>query len=398
MKTTDLHSTEQSKKLKQKPLRIAIVAGEMSGDLLGSNLINAIKAQNSNVEFFGVGGPKMIETGCRSLFPMERLSVMGVVEVLGRLPELLGIRKSLFNYFSQQPPDLFIGIDAPDFNLPLALKLRKKGITTAHYVSPSVWAWRQKRVFKIKEAVDLMLTLLPFEASFYQEHNVPVQFVGHPLADLIDINLDTALAKEHWGHTKDDQIVAVLPGSRGGELKHMGPLFIDVMHRCFRLNPQLKFMVPLANAARKSQFEDQLTQSGYELPVQLVDGHAREVMAGSDAVLVTSGTATLEAMLLKRPMVVAYKWGRITHAIISRLVNTAYISLPNLLADEALVPEFIQEQACPDALAKSLLAQLREERQTCLHQKFTELHQQLACNASQKAANALLSLINAVPE
>jgi len=398
VKTTDAQVTEQPNDEQKKPLRIAIVAGEMSGDLLGSNLINAIKVQNPNVEFFGIGGPKMIEAGCRSLFPMERLSVMGIVEVLGRLPELLSIRKSLFNHFTQQPPDLFIGIDAPDFNLPLALKLRNKGITTAHYVSPSVWAWRKKRVFKIKKAVDLMLTLLPFEASFYEEHHVPVQFVGHPLADLIDINLDTALAKEHWGHAKDDQVVAVLPGSRGGELKYMGPLFIDVMHRCFRLNPQLKFMVPLANAARKNQFEDQLAQSGYELPVQLIDGHAREVMAGSDAVLVTSGTATLEAMLLKRPMVVAYKWGRITHAIISRLVNTAYISLPNLLANEALVPEFIQEQACPEALAKSLLAQLREERQTCLHKRYTELHRQLACNASQKSAKALLSLIKTVSE
>lgn len=377
-----------------RPLRIGIVAGEMSGDLLGAGLIQSIKQLAPQAEFVGIGGPKMIDAGCRSLFPMERLSVMGVVEVLGRIGELLSIRRSLVEELLDNPPDIFIGIDSPDFVIPVELKLKQAGIKTVHYVSPSVWAWRQKRVFKIKKAVNLMLTLFPFEASFYDKYQVPVKFVGHPLANLIDPDLDVARAKQHWGYGAHDRIVAVLPGSRGGELKFMAPLFIDVMRRMHGMDPRIKFVVPLANQARREQFEQQLAEEEQGLPVQLIDGHAREVMSASDAVLVTSGTATLEAMLLKRPMVVAYKWGPITHAIISRLVKSKYISLPNLLADEELVPEYVQENAKAEVIAKEMLEQLdNNERRDYLKKRFDEIHQSLRKNANYEAADAVLSLV-----
>ncbi len=377
-----------------KPVRIGIIAGEMSGDLLGAGLIDAIKQRLPDAEFVGIGGPKMIDAGCRSLFPMERLSVMGIVEVLGRLGELLAIRKSVVEEFTRNPPDLFIGIDSPDFVIPVEFKLRQQGIKTVHYVSPSVWAWRQKRIHKIKKAVNLMLTLLPFEAAFYEQHQVPVRFVGHPLANMIDPDLDVQRAKQHWGYGAHDRVVAVLPGSRGGELKYMGPLFIETMRRMHLMDPRIKFVVPLANSARKAQFEHQLLQYEQALPIQLIDGHAREVMSASDAVLVASGTATLEAMLLKRPMVVAYKWGAITHAIISRLVKAEYVSLPNLLAGEELVPEFIQEAAKPDVLARKMLEQLNDtERRDYLKRRFDEIHLTLRKNANVEAADAIVSLI-----
>lgn len=376
------------------PLTIGIVAGEMSGDLLGAGLINAIRQRFPQAIFVGIGGPAMIQAGCESLFPMERLSVMGIVEVLGRLRELLHIRKTLREHFIANPPDVFIGIDSPDFTLPLEYKLKKAGIRTVHYVSPSVWAWRQKRVFKIKEGVDLMLTLLPFEAAFYEKYKVPVKFVGHPFATSIDMDVDVERARRYWGFSSHDKVVAVMPGSRGGELKFMGPLFLETMRQLYILEPAVKFIVATANATRRKQLEQQLAQFDMKLPLQIIDGHAREVMAGSDVVLATSGTVTLEAMLLKRPMVVAFRWSALTHAIISRLVKTRFISLPNLLADAELVPEFVQDDAQPEALAKALLNQLRDhDNRKRLQQEFTRLHAQLNRNASQEAAQAILALI-----
>lgn len=375
-------------------LTIGIVAGEMSGDLLGAGLIQAIRQRYPQAKFVGIGGPAMIAAGCESLFPMERLSVMGIVEVLGRLRELLNIRKTLREHFIKNPPAVFIGIDSPDFTLPLEYKLKKAGIRTVHYVSPSVWAWRQKRVFKIREGVDLMLTLLPFEAAFYEKHKVPVKFVGHPFATSIDPEIDFNRAKHYWGFQPSDRVVAVMPGSRGGELKFMGPLFLETMRRLFILDPAVKFMVATANEARRKQFEQQVAEFDTKLPLQIIDGHAREVMAGSDVVLATSGTVTLEAMLLKRPMVVAFRWSALTHAIISRLVKTEFISLPNLLAGKALVPEFVQDQAQPDKLANALLELLRnQDNRQRLQKEFAQLHAILNRNASQEAANAILALI-----
>jgi lipid-A-disaccharide synthase len=375
-------------------LTIGIVAGEMSGDLLGAGLIQAIRQRYPQAKFVGIGGPAMIAAGCESLFPMERLSVMGIVEVLGRLRELLNIRKTLREHFIANPPAVFIGIDSPDFTLPLEYRLKKAGIRTVHYVSPSVWAWRQKRVFKIREGVDLMLTLLPFEAAFYEKYKVPVKFVGHPFATSIDPDIDYNRAKHYWGFQPSDRVVAVMPGSRGGELKFMGPLFLETMRRLFILDPAVKFMVATANEARRKQFEHQVAEFDTKLPLQIIDGHAREVMAGSDVVLATSGTVTLEAMLLKRPMVVAFRWSALTHAIISRLVKTEFISLPNLLAGKALVPEFVQDQAQPDKLARALQELLRnQDNRLRLQKEFSQLHSILNRNASQEAANAILALI-----
>ena len=377
-------------------LTIGIVAGEMSGDQLGAGLIEAIKARCPNARFVGIGGPAMIRAGCESLFPMDRLSVMGLVEVLGRLRELLHIRKTLREHFIANPPAVFIGIDSPDFTLPLEYSLKQAGIKTVHYVSPSVWAWRQKRVFKIKESVDLMLTLLPFEAAFYEKYQVPVKFVGHPFATSIDPEMDFNRAKHYWGFQTNDKVVAVLPGSRGGELKFMAPLFLETMRQLYVMDPSIKFMVAMANDARRQQFEQQVARMDFKFPLQIVDGHAREVMAGSDVVLATSGTVTLEAMLLKRPMVVAFKWSAMTHAIISRMVKTEFISLPNLLAGQALVQEFLQDQARPELLAKAVFELLHNyDNRQRMQREFARLHTLLNRNASQEAANAILDLIPA---
>lgn len=376
------------------PLTFGIVAGELSGDQLGAGLISAIKSRHPDAKFVGIGGPAMMAAGCESLFPMDRLSVMGVVEVLGRLRELLRIRKTLREHFLANPPDVFIGIDSPDFTLPLEYSLKQAGIRTVHYVSPSVWAWRQKRVFKIREGVDLMLTLLPFEAAFYEKYKVPVKFVGHPFATAIDPSIDFARAKRYWGFQPTDKVVAVLPGSRGGELKFMGPIFLETMRQLYIMEPTCKFIVACANAQRRAQLEQQLAHFDMRLPIQIVEGHAREVMAGSDIVLATSGTVTLEAMLLKRPMVVAFRWGAITHAIISRLVKTRFIALPNLLAGKALVPEFLQDEAQPEKLAKALFDLLRNpDNRERLQREFAELHTILNRNASEEAAKAILALV-----
>lgn len=366
----------------------------MSGDLLGAGVMRAIKARHPSAEFVGIGGAGMVAEGLDTLFPMDRLAVMGVVEVLKRLRELLAIRRRVLEVFLEKRVDLFIGIDSPDFNLPVAGRLRASGVKTAHYVSPTVWAWRQKRVVSIAESIDMMLVLFPFEEDFYRTHDVPVRFVGHPLAHRIDTNIDHAQVKRHWGFDAASRVVAVLPGSRGGELKHMGPLFIDTMRQLAALDPRIRFIVPFANPDRRRQFERQWAQSGVDIPYTAVEGHAREVMAGADLVLATSGTVTLEAMLLKRPMVVAYRWGSVTHAIISRMVKTPWIALPNILAGEALVPEFVQSEATSDRLTRAVL-QLFEDASVPdrLRTRFDAIHASLRRDADTEAADALLGLL-----
>ncbi len=369
-------------------MRVALVAGEASGDILGAGLMQALKAQYPQIEFIGVGGPLMQAQGLTSYFPMERLAVMGLVEVLGRLPELLSRRKRLICTLIDAKPDVFIGIDAPDFNLTVELKLRQAGIKTVHYVSPSVWAWRQKRVLKIREACDLMLTLFPFEAQFYQDHQVPVRFVGHPLADTIPQQADRAAARDALNLLNDQPVVALLPGSRGGEVARLGSLFLDAAVRLRTLRPGIQFVLPCASPERRAQLEQMLV--GRDLPLTLLDGRSHEALAACDAVLIASGTATLEALLYKRPMVVAYKVAPLTYRILKRLVSSAYISLPNLLAERLLVPEMIQDAATPEALAQ-LLAPLLDggEVQT---EGFDVIHRALRRDASVQAATAVLQL------
>ncbi|WP_426099567.1 MULTISPECIES: lipid-A-disaccharide synthase [unclassified Pseudomonas] len=369
-------------------LRIALVAGEASGDILGAGLMRALKAQHSAVEFIGVGGPLMQAEGLTSYFPMERLSVMGLVEVLGRLRELLARRKLLIQTLIEEKPDVFIGIDAPDFTLNIELRLRQAGIKTVHYVSPSVWAWRQKRVLKIREGCDLMLTLLPFEARFYEEKGVPVRFVGHTLADTIPLHADRAAARADLG-LPDGPLVALMPGSRGGEVGRLGALFFDAAERLQALKPGVRFVLPCASPQRRAQIETLL--QGRNLPLTLLDGQSHLALAACDAVLIASGTATLEALLYKRPMVVAYRLAPLTFWILKRMVKSPYISLPNLLAERLLVPELLQDDATPEALAQTLLPLIDGgEEQT---RGFDAIHRTLRRDASNQAADAVLTLI-----
>lgn len=369
-------------------LRIALVAGEASGDILGAGLMRALKAQHPAVEFIGVGGPLMQAEGLTSYFPMERLSVMGLVEVLGRLRELLARRKLLIQTLIEEKPDVFIGIDAPDFTLNIELKLRQAGIKTVHYVSPSVWAWRQKRVLKIREGCDLMLTLLPFEARFYEEKGVPVRFVGHTLADTIPLQADRAAARAELG-LPDGPLVALMPGSRGGEVGRLASVFFEAAERLQTLKPGVRFVLPCASPQRRAQIETLL--EGRTLPLTLLDGHSHLALAACDAVLIASGTATLEALLYKRPMVVAYRLAPLTFWILKRMVKSPYISLPNLLAQRLLVPELLQDDATPDALAQTLLPLIDGgEEQT---RGFDDIHRTLRRDASNQAADAVLTLI-----
>ncbi|MGY2364548.1 lipid-A-disaccharide synthase [Pseudomonas azotoformans] len=369
-------------------LRIALVAGEASGDILGAGLMRALKAQHPAVEFIGVGGPLMQAEGLTSYFPMERLSVMGLVEVLGRLRELLARRKLLIQTLIEEKPDVFIGIDAPDFTLNIELKLRQAGIKTVHYVSPSVWAWRQKRVLKIREGCDLMLTLLPFEARFYEEKGVPVRFVGHTLADTIPLQADRAAARAELG-LPDGPLVALMPGSRGGEVGRLASVFFDAAERIQVLKPGVRFVLPCASPQRRAQIETLL--EGRNLPLTLLDGQSHLALAACDAVLIASGTATLEALLYKRPMVVAYRLAPLTFWILKRMVKSPYISLPNLLAQRLLVPELLQDDATPEALAQTLLPLIDGgEEQT---RGFDDIHRILRRDASNQAADAVLTLI-----
>jgi len=373
-------------------LRIALVAGEASGDILGSGLMRAIKARHPDAQFIGVGGPLMEAEGMRSYFPMERLSVMGLVEVLGRLKELLARRKLLIQTLIDEKPDVFIGIDAPDFTLNIELKLRQTGIKTVHYVSPSVWAWRQKRVLKIREGCDLMLTLLPFEARFYEEKGVPVRFVGHPLADTIPLEADRDAARAELG-LGGGPVVALMPGSRGGEVGRLGALFFDAAERLLAQRPNIRFVLPCASPQRRVQIE-QLLQ-GRDLPLTLLDGRSHVALAACDAVLIASGTATLEALLYKRPMVVAYRLAPLTYWILKRMVKSPYVSLPNLLAQRLLVPELLQDAATADALADTLLPLLDNGAEQTAG--FDEIHRTLRRDASNQAAEAVLSLIGPSP-
>jgi len=371
----------------------AMVAGEASGDILGAGLIKALKKQNPNAKFVGIGGPKMIAEGFESLYPMDRLSVMGLFEVLGRLVELLKMRKQLFKTIVDLKPDVFIGIDAPDFNLSLEEKLKSNGIKTVHYVSPSVWAWRQKRVFKIKKAVDLVLCLFPFEVEFYKKYDVPAICVGHTLADAIPLEPDVPAARELLNIDKDIPLVAILPGSREGEVSRLGELFLDTARLIQRDVNDVQFVIPAVNDARKQQLQNIL--SNFEnINVTLLDGQSREAMCAADVVLMASGTAALEGMLLKKPLVVSYRFAPISAFFLFRMLSQPYVSLPNLLAGKELIPELLQENATSEKLSKAVLKFLQDDSASKhLHDEFLTLHMMLRLNADETAAQAIQELI-----
>lgn len=375
---------------------IGIIAGEASGDLLGAHLIKALREQLPGARFVGIGGPRMVATGAMQvLFPMEKLAVRGYVEVLRHYLEIIGIRRQLAAYFQQHPPALFIGIDAPDFNLDLELKLKASGVTTVHYVSPSIWAWRAKRIDKIKRAVTRMLTLFPFEARIYQEQGIPVSYVGHPLADLLGNFPAIADVREQLRLPMNAKVVALLPGSRVGELESMADLFIATAVEIARSLPDARFLVPLVSRETKEIFETALyRREAHELNIKILFGHAHDAMAAADVVLAASGTVTLEAALLKRPMVITYKMPRASWWIMRNMRRLPYVGLPNILAGEFVVPEFLQDEANPENLSQAVLNLLFDNtvRQR-LEARFSGMLQELRQNTAQKAVRAILPLL-----
>lgn len=376
-------------------MRIGIVAGEASGDTLGAGLLRELKTRHPDLRIEGIGGPLMQQVGCHSLFPQEKLAVMGLTEILAHLREILAIRRQLLRHFLANPPDVFIGVDSPEFNTGLELKLRRRGIPTVHYVSPSVWAWRQYRLKKIARAVDLMLTLFPFESVFYRRHRIREAFVGHPLANTIPLEDQRDGARRELGLDGDAPVIAILPGSRMSEITTLLPVFLDTAANCHRARSDIRFLIAAANERAEQAITDLVAAPQYrELEPRIIRGASRQVMAAADSVLLASGTATLEAMLLKRPMVVAYRVSAMTAWIARRLLKINTFALPNLLADRPLVPEFIQDAIDPQTMAEQLLTHLTpgpERRQ--LVETFLELHRQLRQDADRRAADAVEALL-----
>jgi lipid-A-disaccharide synthase len=380
-----------------KPLRIALVAGEQSGDQLGAGLVRELRARAPEARFFGLAGPRMIAEGCEAWGHSEQLAVMGLFEVLSHLPGLYRLRSTLKRRLLEERPDVFIGIDAPEFNLGLARRLRAAGLHTVQYVSPQVWAWRRGRVHSIARAVDLVLCLLPFEQDFYAEAGVRAEFVGHPLADQIPLVPDRAAARAGLG-LDERPLIAILPGSRLGEVGRLGQDFAGTVAWLAARRPDLQFVAPMASPAAQTRFEDALRRNAPGVAVRVVGGRAQQALAAADVVLVASGTATLETMLSKRAMVVAYRLSALTSWLVRRfnLMKAPHFAQPNLLAGRVVVPELFQEQVTPEALGGALLAQLDDPTaRKELAALFTELHLKLRRNASARAAEAVLSLIPA---
>jgi lipid-A-disaccharide synthase len=378
------------------PPAFGLVAGEASGDNLGGPLIQALAAREPGAGFYGVAGPRMVAAGCEAWYPADALAVMGLAEIVRHLPRLLRLRRQLLGRLVAAQPSAFIGIDSPEFNLRMARALRQRGIPTVQYVSPQVWAWRQGRVRSIAESVDLVLCVLPFETAFYASHAVRAVFVGHPLADRVPVYSDPYVARAALGLPAAGPLVAVLPGSRGGEVSKLGPPFAATVAWLAAQRPEVAYVAPMASAAARTAFERALREHAPGVPVTLVDGRAQEAVAASDAVLVASGTATLETALVKRPMVVAYRVAPLTAWLVRdlKLVKTEFFSQPNLLAGRRLVPEYFQEQVRPDVLGPALLEQLDRPDRAELVAAFGEIHRVLRRDASARAAEAVLELLD----
>ncbi len=375
-------------------VRIGIVAGEASGDLLGSHLIQALKQQRPDIEFIGIAGPKMIRGGAQSLFPIECLSVRGYFEVIKHLWGLLKLRRQLLNHFLDNPPDLFIGIDAPDFNFWLEKKLKNKGIKTIHYVSPSIWAWRKNRIKKIKHAVTEMLALFPFEPVLYQNEGIPVSYVGHPLADMLPLEPDVSGARDTLKLDNSTLVIAMLPGSRQSEVRQHADLFVQTAKRIYAERPNVKFLVPLITRETRQIFELVIFNEPEKLPIELLFGHAHDAMEAADVVIVASGTATLEAALLKKPMIITYRMPKLSWQLLKRMQLQPYVGLPNILAGKFVVPELLQDDATPEKLAEAALELVgNKDKLVEIQEEFTRIHHSLRQNTAEKAATAVLAYL-----
>jgi lipid-A-disaccharide synthase len=377
-------------------VKIGMVAGEASGDLLGAGLIEAVRARVPDARFEGVAGQRMRDAGCEVLADADRLAVMGLVEPLSRLPELLGLRGRLLRHWRSAPPDVFVGVDAPDFNLRLEQHLSDAGIPTAHYVSPSVWAWRRRRVAKIRAATDIVLCILPFEKTFYDEHAVEATFVGHPTADRTPESVDVAGARARLGLPADSLVLAVLPGSRSGEVERLAPVFAEACRRLRSAHPELRFVTPVAAPHLRDAFESALRAEDMLEHFLLLDGESELAMSAADVVLLASGTAALEAALLQKPTVAAYRVAPVTAAIVRGLglLQVDKFTLPNQMTEEPLIPELIQEEATPERVAQETGRLLDDDgRRAAIAARFAKLRSELALGASERAADAVLSLV-----
>ncbi|MBK5930859.1 lipid-A-disaccharide synthase [Halochromatium salexigens] len=397
-----------------RPALIGIVANEPSGDQLGALLIQALRALRPELRFVGVAGPRMLAQGCETLLPMERLSVMGLVEVARVLPDLLRARRELIARLRQLKPLVVIGIDAPDFNLGLERRLRVQGLATVHLVSPTVWAWRAGRVKQIRRAVDLMLSIFPFEAEFLRAQRVPVDYIGHPLADEIPLDPNCEAARLVLGLLPEipaadggadaeraaefgTALIAILPGSRRSELELLGPPMLETAAWCHARRPGLRFIAPMVSETLRERFEAMRRARAPEVPLRLVDGQSREVMAAADLVLTASGTATLEALLSKRPMLVAYRLHPLTYWLVTRLrlIKVRYAAMANLLVGRELAPEFLQERCRAEFMGPALLRLLDDaDRRAEIEHSYRQIHLQLKQNAARRAAAAILALID----
>ena len=379
------------------PLRVGLLAGEASGDTLGADLIVALRRHAPDAKFFGVAGPKMQAAGCESWEPAESLAVMGLFDVLRDLPRLMRLLARIKRMFLTERPDVFIGIDAPDTNLRVARRLHAAGIPTVQYVSPQVWAWRQGRARNIRESVDLVLCLLPFEKRFYDEHGIRAEFVGHPLADAIPENVDRESARLALGLELQASVVALLPGSRRGEVARLAADFAATARWLAAQRPDLKFIAPMASAATRQIFSRVLERDAPDLEVQLIEGQATAALSAANVVLVASGTASLEAALCKRPMVVVYRLGALTGWMLTHfnLVKTKFFAQPNLLADRRVVGEYFQDQIIPESIGAELLMWLDDtERRSALEREFTRIHSDLRRGAGTRAAQAIIELLS----